>query len=211
MARLDLMFLAPIPSIDQASRCMHSLRIRLSIGVVWAMVPLTLISALPRIGCICADGRYKIICDRIGSNACRPADARAAESGMCSCCHRHARSPEASAACKVVSLAKRQTPPRSAGHHACCLQVAGRRGASSAGTSNMQATDGPRCCTPVLLTPLLPPIVQADAMPIGLADLTFITVSDLPGVPLVCAGLVAEREHVLPPIDRVVVNQVFLI
>ena len=205
------MFLAPISSIDQTARCMHSLRIRFSIGVVWAMIPLTLISALPRMGCICADGRYKIICDRIGSNACRPANARAAEPGMCSCCHRHGRSPEASAASKVVSLAKKQPPRAPTGHHACCLRVAGCSGKSSAGSSNMQATDGPRCCTPVLAAPLLPPVVHADAIPIGLADLTLITVFDLPSVPLVCAGLVAEREHVLPPVDRVVVNQVFLI
>lgn len=189
---------------------MHSLRTRFSIGVVWAMIPLTLVSALPRMGCICADGRYKVVCDRIRSDACRPVETAAAEAGTCSCCHRHGQAADDSKGCKTSDERKQQSG-KAAASHSCCQRAAERAPDCSGSAPGMQSTDADRCCTPVLSAPLLPPVVSAAVLSLDCASPVFITPYDLPSLPHVCAGMVAEREHVLPPIDRVVINQVFLI
>ena len=51
---------------------------RISIAVMWAMIPLTVLGGLPRIGCICANGQHKFFCER---HLMKAGDAK------CACCY----------------------------------------------------------------------------------------------------------------------------
>ena len=76
---------------------------RLSIALVWAMLPLTVLGSLPRMGCICADGQHKIFCERYRMNA--------ADEG-CVCCHGRPG--------KKNEVARKTDRGSAAGERACC-------------------------------------------------------------------------------------------
>ena len=44
---------------------MRVFRHKLSRMAVWGMVPLMVVGGLPRVGCVCADGQHKVICERL--------------------------------------------------------------------------------------------------------------------------------------------------
>src|SRR5687767_4377274 len=85
---------------------------------VWAMIPLVLLSGTPVMGCVCANGQYKFLCQRQTAATEDPATT-----APCSCCPQHkdgARETASSSCCKKA--------PRAASTGAtvaarCCQEV----------------------------------------------------------------------------------------
>lgn len=164
---------------------MHTLRHYLRATVIWLMVPVTLFAGTPRVGCVCANGEHKVICERHLSSCCRNAEQGSGEKGPCSCCHKGHAAQE----------------KRNQASSGCCK--------SPDGCPNGQTTSEP-CCKPVTIKPLLPPVAQhVDLLDVGFVALFF------PSVELLQVTVSPTRETVwnpaLPVPDLVIAHQVFLI
>lgn len=178
---------ATVVVIPVCRTSMHHLRSRIAKVVVWAMLPLMLLSALPRMGCICANGQYKLFCERHGNDGCRQHDDGTA-TGLCSCCH------------KGVVTGRSPSKVQTSG--GCCQRKAG----SSNGPSVSQ-----RCCKSVVVTPLLPPVLKSVVVP----DLTVLVLStidfDFVGTQLTVPTYELVRNPRLPVPDLLIAHQIFLI
>lgn len=114
---------------------MYRVHGRLATVFVWAMLPVALWTSSPRIGCVCANGRYKLFCERLhgGGTAVGRHSAGSFLQG-CSRCD--------------------EAPPGAA----CCQAAAHRDyGGDESTCGGVEA----RCCTPVFDSPVLPPVTKA--------------------------------------------------
>lgn len=150
---------------------------------IWAMIPLNLLRSTPIMGCVCANGQHKFLCQR------RNAETSDSATTVCSCCHpdsRHASGKSSS--------------------HSCCA----RRARSLAGESGPAVST--RCCQSVLEIPS-PSVVgekvvanDDQACPVHIAR----AVDDVFPVLAQNTFQVGSKGD-LPPPDFVILHQVFLI
>jgi hypothetical protein len=158
--------------------------------LIWAMVPVTLFAGIPKLGCICINGQYKLFCERHLSGCCRGESKPSAGKGLCPCCHKGQLADARKAA---------DTDKPVAG---CCHGPAKRVGGQA---------HSERCCKPVVGIPLLPPVVQHVAVP----DLTLFALL-APSVDLLQGAVVSPTREsawnpTLPVPDLLIAHQVFLI
>lgn len=165
---------------------MHRLRKGLPCFVMWAMIPLTLLSGVPRIGCICANGERKLLCARHLDSLLHGTPQRAdAEDGLCECCYGRQPAGQTKSCC---GRSKGPCPPSSRVHSA-----------SSPG------------CTSVVSAPVLPPLVAVTLAPHS-DCLCLLTVDTAGHSGEQRIGAQAGNGHpFFPSLDRVVLHQVFLI
>lgn len=164
---------------------------RLNALVLWALVPLTVAGSLPRTGCICANGDYKLWFAAAPSRCCLEADPPAKAAGQCASCHRADRTERA--------------PKSSDGHDggSCCHTTG-----SPASCPTVIAS---RCCTPVVGVPVLPPAKDEVAVPHDDSSPALLVVP-MAQVSVAASAAVAEvRNTDLPAPDLLIVHQVFLI
>lgn len=84
-------------------------RTLLSTLLVWAMLPLMVLSGSPRTACLCSNGDLKLFCQAAQSQRSCCTDTGRLESALPrsssqqhSCCHGSDRTPKSPAACKVA-------------------------------------------------------------------------------------------------------------
>lgn len=104
--------------------------------VLWAMIPLAILSGRPVSGCICADGHYELFC-RGELHGADDSNSRHEHSGArsdaCSCCDKGSAGKDQRSCCR--------------GKSDCC------RSNSDAGGGDTRDA-GKSCCTPVLRSDL---------------------------------------------------------
>lgn len=171
---------------------MRGISKRFATGLVWAMIPLTILGSLPRIGCICADGQRKLLCQRLfrTESSCKTS------TGSCSCCHR-------SAAKNGRQVAKQS---HVAGVKSCCAA----RQSHGSPLHGKQLGSG-RCCTPEINVPLLPPVLDSGAAIPQSAPEFVLGEIDLPRPWTLSMSTEATWDHSLPVLDRVVTYRVLVI
>jgi hypothetical protein len=165
---------------------MPSVRDRLWIAALWAMMPVTLVSGMPRLGCICANGQYKLFCERLlhfgGPHEGQPSPT----SGCCCCRKSHA---DRHAAMKSVAE--------------CCCHAAG--GASA----RLRAQS---CCKPVIGMPTVAPAVLRILAPDLGGQMSLVCPLDfLQPAPVVTSSAGMARNPELPVPDLIIAHQVLLI
>jgi hypothetical protein len=158
---------------------------RLSAAFVWAMVPFTIVSGIPRIGCICADGQHKLLCGKqLTAACCQDAET---EAPSCPCC------------AKSESAQRLESVPAKS----CCGQKAER----PAG-----ATVSKTCCTRYLVSPVVPTVAKIVLAPHPLPEWMVLEFVPAPGN---SAAAIPVRDMLrspdLPVSDLVILHQVFLI
>ena len=118
----------------------RTIRRRSRAVVMWAMVPLALLSGRPVSGCICADGHYEPFCGggpRLASDAASQQTAGDATGRGCSCCDKSRADDRNRSCCNAKTD--------------CC-----RRSSSAHRADSSDArVAGKSCCTPVLRTDLV--------------------------------------------------------
>jgi hypothetical protein len=78
----------------------HALQRSIWIGIIWSMLPFTLASGMPRLGCVCANGQYRLFCARLFRT---PAIANpAARSAGCCCCRKSGSDSQSHSAARVA-------------------------------------------------------------------------------------------------------------
>lgn len=160
-------------------------------AAIWTMIPVTLFAAMPRIACICATGQQKLFCEQLSKTCGSRRDMHAVEKGMRSCCRKEQLA-------HVRNDAAAGTGPASD----CCRRAT---------TSPRGQVRSQRCCTPVVVAPVFPPVSQSLAMP----DLTpmalLVSIDDL--LPAVVKPPARESawNPALPVPDLLIAHQVFLI
>jgi hypothetical protein len=168
---------------------MRAMRSMGSAVVLGAMIPLTLLNSLPGTGCFCADGRFKLFCERcLHTDAPSGNDALAGK--RCPCCFGRAGSGS-------VARCPHCVPQ---GRASCCKQVA-RHGSE----------DSSRCCTPVFRSPLAASsevaLPQNGEFVLASLSTDIVIESGWPKA----GGHRIERADILPPVDLVIVHHVLLI
>lgn len=175
---------------------MRRFRKKLSIAVLWAMIPLTVLGSTPHTGCICANGQYKLFCGRHVQGSCqRGADALVPEGG-CICCHRSHGRPVA----KTIN--HRERVPLT-----CC----GHRGHGHPNPQGIAQSNTDRCCKPVVTAAEMPPVVEVVSVADLSAEQPLIPAIDLPKPVVHCVSADVAWERALPAADLIVAHQVFLI
>jgi hypothetical protein len=172
-----------------AGQSMRAIRSMGSAVVLGAMIPLTLLSSLPGSGCICADGRFKLFCERcLHGNAPSGNDALAGR--RCPCCFGRAD-------LEGVARCPHCVPQGPAG---CCKQAAPHGD-----------EDSGRSCTAIFRSPLAGS--SAIAMPQSDEFVRALPSTDpvLESGWLEAVGHQTERAGILPPVDLVIVHHVLLI
>src|SRR5579871_2442304 len=126
---------------------MRSFRKRFAIGLVWALIPLTLLGSLPRMGCICADGKHKLLCERQfhRKSGCK------GDSGTCSCCHGNSTKSDHQSNDQVA----KRLPPSDV--KSCCAE----RRANQRLPLGKHFASSDRCCTPQITVPVLLPALDS--------------------------------------------------
>ena len=174
---------------------MRRFRSKSSIVVLWAMIPLAVLGSMPRMGCICADGRYKLFCERHAKGSCGHGENGCASEGGCACCYR-------SQGKSVAQKAKRQKQ--------CQVSECGQTEGCGKHTGLAQSkTD--RCCTPVADAAELPPVVEVVSVPDESAWQPLILTVGVTAPAVNCVTADVVWEHALPAVDLVIAHQVFLI
>ena len=164
---------------------------RIATFLVWAMIPLTLVSGLPRVGCICANGERKLICDSLagGSVGCSK-----------SCCHSPTSDPvktdsrktDVGATVSVAAAEKAKRP-------SCCHHHQKQRP-----VSDQQVVAGGKLCRQELHRPLYV-TTETQAVSEHFAVEFIGAVEMLPQVDAVtCVARLFEPNRVPPPRDLVV-------
>lgn len=172
---------------------MRAIRTHLWAFAIWGMIPLTVIAGTPRIACLCANGQYKHFCNRL-SQCCRGEVETPAGDGVSSCCRTSRRTKsERTAAAKSDSVA------------GCC-----HHGPTRKCGQGQQAHSG-RCCNPVAVMPLLPPVAQQPVIP-DLAPVAILALSvDLLQASVISPAHESAWNPALPVPDLLIAHQVFLI
>lgn len=174
-------------------RHMRTIRKYLWATLIWAMVPVTLVAGTPRMACICANGQYKEFCERHLNPCCRTGRDQTTEKGLCSCCHKH-----------ELAKSRRTAADKSETVAGCCQSH------RSTGCPGGQA-QSERCCKPVAVVPLLPPVVQILVLP-DLTPMALLVSSDnLLQATMVSPTRESAWNPALPVPDLVIAHQVFLI
>jgi len=172
---------------------MRWFREHLWVAVVWALTPLTFVSGMPRQGCICANGDYKLFCDG-HHGCCRHSGAAksAQESEPCCCCHKSHHESQ----CDGVSVAKTDSGSD------CC------HGSSRCprGVARPQ-----RCCTPVVGMTVLPRLAEQVSAPDFNVQSLLVCVVDVLPSPAGSPIPVSVRSPDLPVPDLVIAHQALLI
>ncbi len=170
---------------------MHSARGRLQVVMLWSMVPLTFLSSMPRIGCICANGDYKLFCDGHYGTCCQQVTKGPSDSHACCCCHRsHRASAEGN-----VSADGNSTKD-------CCHRSGG---------GHSRVAPAKRCCTPVAGMTVLPRASQPVSVPDVRAQLLQFCLVDSFQSPVGFPAVVSTRSPDLPVPDLVIAHQVLVI
>lgn len=167
---------------------MDSIRRFLWSALLWAMLPVTFVSGLPRMGCICANGDYKLSCDGHRGNCCQH---EAPESHAHCCCGRAHRSSSA-----------QSSPTKSDAGGDCCRRSARHQ---------KGIAPSKRCCTPIVLSSVL----SKGAHPVSIPNLEahpwLISSNDFWRSPVSSPISMSMRSHHLPVPDLVIAHQVLLI
>lgn len=164
---------------------MRAFRKRLSTAFVWALVPFTVVSGIPRIGCLCADGQHKLFCGKQLATACCANGA--AQSSACPCCHN-------------AGLAKPAKP-------AACTHC--RTPDSPRPDETTVSQTG---CTRYFVTPDVPTIQKVVSAPHPLPELAaFDLVPNIRTLSAVAPVREPARDSDLPVPDLLIAHQVFLI
>jgi hypothetical protein len=165
---------------------------RFSVFMMWALIPLTVVGSLPRIGCICANGNHKLFCQRHLNRRCLDHSESAGNSALCACCYKSA-----------ATHASRPTTSLSRAVAGCCHH--------NHRPSNEKSVKA-GCCTPLVGIPVLPPVAQNVAAPdLSAAQALLIDTIDLLAMPATFPTRVSVRNPDLPVPDLVIAHQVFLI
>jgi hypothetical protein len=169
---------------------MRTFRNRRAVIVVWTMVALTLVSGVPRIGCVCANGQHKLFCGKQFVKTC--CQDGAAQNGNCPCCH----------GSELAGVT---------GHASC-------GGESSGGCTNHAQNSGDgksissRCCTRYMASPVVPTVEKNVPTPNALHDLALLDfVPNWTIAEVAAPARDTVRNPQLPIPDLVIAHQVFLI
>lgn len=141
--------------------------------------------------CICANGQYKEFCERHLNPCCRTGGDQTTEKALCSCCHKH-----------ELAKSRRTAADKSETATGCCH--------GSTRCSGGQAHPG-RCCTPVAVVPLMPPVVQILVMPDLTPTALLVSSNNLLQAMVVSPTRESAWNPALPVPDLVIAHQVFLI
>jgi hypothetical protein len=161
-----------------------------SAAILWALIPLTILGSLPRIGCICANGRQKLFCGGMADPCCVQ--------------HRNpVRPPGQRACCRTLSSAAPAS--QNATKVGACPHC--RRNDSRSSSPSF----APRCCVPVVGVPLLPPVLKSGLPTNAPVPPLWIDGPNSAGTSVVASGDQATRNLNLPIPDLLIAHQLLLI
>jgi hypothetical protein len=164
---------------------------RISVVLLWGLILLTFVGSLPRIGCLCADGRQKLFCCGASDRCCALLGHRADSLEPRSCCR------------KGSSVASASPVGTKAGGCPHCGRNGSRRPAPVSLSS--------RGCVPLVGIPLLPPVETSVAPTAAAIQSLWIEPIDRAEPAIAVPQGRATRNRHLPIPDRLIAHQVFLI
>lgn len=167
---------------------MPFLREHLWVGLLWGMIPLTLVSGMPRQGCICANGDYKLFCDGNHGSCGHADDENSCKSESCCCCHKSHHDGISVSRADIGS--------------GCCHRSANSRPC---------AARSQHCCTPVVGMTVLPRVAEQVSVPDFNLQSLLVYVLDVLPSPAGSPIPVSARSADLPVPDLVIAHQVLLI
>lgn len=176
---------------------MHQFRNALSTAVVWAMLPLTLLGGMPRLGCVCANGRQKLCCDCQRSGSCGRAENGSA-AGPSACCGR-------SAGGSAATQAAVPQPEACAG---CCGHS---DSTTRPGQPSQVQPPVERCCQGVVFHTALPSVAETATAPSHDWQPLLAPTLDQPRTAVVCAAVEQTRQSTLPVTDLLIAHQILRI